>query len=195
VISWTRAKSRGTTESTQNQNTSFDVFPAHFVNRYGYLSDDARDRINASGYYRLPFDVTVGANWYWDSGVAYNVTQTASRTAVTGVFLPYGTYYIEPRGSRRLPHFHQFDLQVQKDFRFGPVKAGLIGTVFNVLNSELPLTINGNAGSRAIADATTGRLYIDPNQISGPNRLAPTFGQYTSFQRPRRYEVGVRFEF
>ncbi|HKO58127.1 MAG TPA: TonB-dependent receptor, partial [Thermoanaerobaculia bacterium] len=29
VVSWTRAKSRGTTESTQNQNTSFDVYPAH----------------------------------------------------------------------------------------------------------------------------------------------------------------------
>jgi hypothetical protein len=190
VVSWTRAKSRGTTESTQNQNTSFDVFPAHFVNRYGYLSDDARDRINAAGYYRLPWDVTVGGNWYWDSGVAWNVFQAASRS----VFLPYGNYFIEPRGSRRLPHFHQLDLQVQKDFHVGVVKAGLIATVLNVMNSELPTGINGNAGSRAIADAN-GRLFIDPNQQTGLNRLSPTFGQYTSFQRPRRYEVGVRFEF
>lgn len=195
LFSWTRAKSRGSTESTQNQDATFDFYPSHFTNRYGYLSDDARDRINASGYYRLPLDFTVGANWYWDSGVAYNVTQTASRTAVTGVFLPYGTYYIEPRGSRRLPHFHQLDLQLQKDFRVGPVKAGLIGTIYNVLNSELPTTINGNAGSRAIADPTTGRLFLDPDQVAGPNRLSPTFGQYTSFQRPRRYEAGVRLEF
>jgi hypothetical protein len=190
VVSWTRAKSRGSTESTQNQNTSFDVFPAHFVNRYGYLSDDARDRINAAGYYRLPWNVTVGGNWYWDSGVAWNVFQTASRS----VFLPYGNYFIEPRGSRRLPHFHQLDLQVQKDFQVGVVKAGLIATVLNVLNTELPTGINGNAGTRAIADAN-GHLFIDPNQQSGANRLSPAFGQYTSFQRPRRYEVGVRFEF
>ncbi|MBV9497690.1 MAG: TonB-dependent receptor [Acidobacteria bacterium] len=193
VVSYTRAKSRGSTESTQNQNTNFDVYPAHFENTYGYLSDDARDRVNASGYYKLPWDVTVGGNWYWDSGTAYSVTQTAAN-AVTGVFLPYGTHFVEPRGSRRLPHFHQLDLQVQKDFQIGQFKAGLIASVLNALNTELPTGINGNAGSRAIADAN-GHLVIDPNQQSGANRLSASFGQYTSFQRPRRYEVGVRFEF
>ena len=57
---------------------------------------------------------------------------------------------LEPRGSRRLPHFHQLDMQVQKDFSIGPVKAGLIASVLNVLNTEIPLGINGNAGTRAI---------------------------------------------
>lgn len=202
ILSYTRAKSRGSVEYTQNAGTDFDFYPAHFVNRYGYLSDDAKDRIKVDGYYRLPWQFTLGAAFNWDSGVAYNVTQTASNTAATGVVLPYGSYFIEPRGSRRLPHFHQLDLQLQKDFNIGPVKAGLIGTVFNVLNSELPLNINGNAGSRAKTDPATGRLFVgtgtvngSPYQQVGVNRIAATFGQYTSFQRPRRYEAGIRFEF
>ncbi len=54
--------------------------------------------------------------------------------------------------------------------------------------------MNGNAGSRAIADSS-GHLFIDPNQTSGANRLSATFQQPTAFQRPRRYEVGIRFEY
>jgi Carboxypeptidase regulatory-like domain/TonB dependent receptor len=208
TLSWTRAKSRGSTESTQNQNASFDFFddrecgvdyPApipdacrldHFTNQYGYLSDDAKDRVKLNGYARLPWDITLGGSFYWDSGLAWNVTRT---TPTIG-----GTLFLEPRGSRRLPHFHQLDLQLQKDFQISKFRFGIIGSVFNVMNKELPLTINGNAGTLArwttAADPNSG-LFIDPNQVSGPNRLAATFGQYQTFQRPRRYEVGVRFEF
>jgi len=195
IASITHAKSRGSVEYTQNAGTDFDIYPVHFINRYGYLSDDAKDRIKIDGYYRFPWQITFGANFQWDSGTPWSVTQTASTFSATGVSLPYGTYYIEPRGSRRFPHFNQLDLQLQKDFTFGPVRAGLIATVFNALNSELPLTISGNAGSRGRIDPATGRLFIDPNQQTGVNRISATFGQYQSFQRPRRYEAGIRFEF
>lgn len=195
LASWTRAKSRGSTESTQNQNTSFDFYPANFTNTYGYLTDDARDRVKLDGYVRLPLDFTVGANYYWDSGTPWNVTQTASLTSVTGVDLPEGTYFIEPRGSRRLPHFSQLDMQVQKDFRVANTKLGLIATVYNVMNHETITALNGNAGARAKVDPTTGTVFIDPNQQTGANRLSRTFGQPTAFQIPRRYEAGIRVEF
>jgi hypothetical protein len=55
--------------------------------------------------------------------------------------------------------------------------------------------VNGNAGTRAKVDPSTGRVFIDPNQQTGVNRLAATFGQPTTWQRPRRYEVGLRIEF
>jgi len=144
---------------------------------------------------RLPFDFTVGANYYWDSGTPWNVTQTASLTSVTGVDLPEGTYFIEPRGSRRLPHFSQLDMQVQKDFRVANTKLGLIATVYNVMNHETITALNGNAGARAKVDPTTGTVFIDPNQQTGANRLSRTFGQPTAFQTPRRYEAGIRVEF
>ncbi|HKO58921.1 MAG TPA: TonB-dependent receptor [Thermoanaerobaculia bacterium] len=168
VASWTHSRSRGSTESTQNQNTAFDNYPSNFTNTYGYLSDDARDRIKVNGYYRFPWQITLGGAYRWDSGTPWNVTQNANLLPTNpGIS---GTFFNEPRGSRRLPHFNQLDLQLQKDFQVGPAKIGLIGSVLNVLNSEIPLTINGTSTSA-------------------------TFGTYTSFQTPRRFEAGVRFEF
>ncbi|HEY0141245.1 MAG TPA: TonB-dependent receptor [Thermoanaerobaculia bacterium] len=188
TFSWTHAASRGSTESTQNADASFDTYPNNFVNTFGYLSDDARDRLKFNGFARLPLEFILGASWNWDSGIAYSVFQTDPQVG--------GTRLLEPRGSRRLPHFHQLDLQLQKNFTVRGVTFGLIGSVFNVLNTELPLQIVGNAGARAIEDPNNpGNLYIDPNQQTGANRLSPTFGTYSSFQRPRRYEAGVRFEF
>jgi hypothetical protein len=193
LTSWTHAKSRGSTESTQNQDTSFDYFPTSFINRYGFLSDDAKNRVKLDGYVHLPLDFTVGTNFYWDDGLPYTVFQTANVT-VPPISIPDGNYFIEPRGSRRLPHFTQTDVQIQKDFRLGSSKIGLIFSVLNLLNAETITGVNGNAGSRAIADAN-GKLFIDPNQATGANRLSATFQQPTAFQRPRRYEVGIRFEY
>jgi hypothetical protein len=199
VASWTHASSKGSTESTQNAATSFDFYPVFFTNTYGPLSDDARNRLKLDGYVRLPLDFVLGLNYYWDDGVAYSVFQNGTTTSATGIVFPAGystaTYLIEPRGSRRMPDFSETDLQLEKDFHIGNMKLGLIGSVFNVFNSETPVSVNGNAGTRAIADPATGRLYIDPNQQTGVNRLAAGFGQPTSWQRPRRYEVGLRFEF
>ncbi len=176
LTSWTHAKSRGSTESTQNQNASFDYYPANFTNTYGYLSDDARNRVKLDGYIHLPYDFTFGTNFYWDDGLPWSVAQTASVTSATGLVLPAGTYLIEPRGSRRLPHFTQTDIQIQKDFRLGNMKFGLIASVLNLFDAETITVINGNAGSRAIADPATGKLFIDPNQTSGVNRTE-SFGE------------------
>jgi hypothetical protein len=211
VASWTHSKSRGSTESTQNQAVAFDYYPIFFNNTYGYLSDDARNRVKLNGYFRMPLDFTLGVSSYWDDGLPWSVTQTSSTASATGYTYPAGysgnTVFLEPRGSRRLPHFTQTDLQLQKDFRIGTMKFGLIGSVFNVFNKETPISIVGNAGSRAIVDPNTGQLFIGtgtvtlangtvvPYQQGGVNRLANNFAQYSTFQRPRRYEAGVRFEF
>jgi hypothetical protein len=212
-MSWTHAKSRASTTSTQNQDGSFDyyddrpcvVVPGtatagptgnchfdYFTNTYGYTNDDARDRIKLNGYARLPWAITLGGGWQWDSGTAWSVARTIP-APING-----GTLFLEPRGSQRLPHFHPVDLQVQKDFQISKFRLGLIGSVLNVLSTEIPLTINGNPGTLArwndVTDPSSG-TYVDPNQVNGVNRFSPTFRQYTSWQRPRRYEVGVRLEF
>ena len=197
VASWQHASSKASTGGnltgtglgeTQNVGGIVDFYPLNFNNIYGYTTDDAKNRIKVNGFYRLPLDFTVGANYYWDSGLPYSVTRSDP--------LNFGyTVFVEPRGSRRLPAYSQLDLQLQKDFHIGQLKAGLIGSIFNVLNSETAIAVNTNAGTRAITDPATGRLFLDPNQQSGPNRLSATFERPTSFQFPRRYEVGVRLEF
>jgi hypothetical protein len=170
IVSYTLSKSRGSVEYTQNAGTDFDVAPDHFVNRYGYLSDDARHRVKVNGYARLPLAIILGANFNWDSGVPWSVTRPS----------PYGgVEYMEARGSRRLPHYHRLDLQVQKDIRLGPVTAGLIAAVSNVLSSEIPLSVDGNLG----LNGTLG------------HPVNANFGNATAWQTPRRYDLGVRFEF
>ena len=188
TFSWVRSESKNSTgDNTQNLGGPFTWFPVNFTNYFGYEANDAKDRVKFNGYYRFPWDITAGASYYWDSGTPWSVTQTNAAG--------FGTVFLEPRGSRRFPDYHQLDMQLQKDFKVGPATIGLIGSVLNVLNKEIATGINGNAGTRAITDPTTGKLYIDPNQQTGANRLSATFGRFTSFQRPRRYEAGVRIEF
>ncbi len=172
LASYTYSKSRGSLEYTQNAGADFDVFPVHFVDRYGYLSDDARSRVKIDGFYRFPLDITFGTHVYWDSGVPYNITVNNPDPA------GYGVEFLEPRGSRRLPHFYQWDAQLQKDFMVGPVRLGVIGSVFNILNTEIAVARNGSVGTTSLADPDN-----------------PQFNFNTAYQRPRRFEVGLRLEF
>jgi hypothetical protein len=172
LLSYTMSKSRGSVEYTQNTGTDFDIFPEHFVNRYGYLSDDARHVVKLDGYVRLPWDLFLGTSAYWDSGLAYNVTRPAADAG-------YGVEFLEPRGSRRLPDFYRWDAQLQKDFPIGPVRIGMIGAVFNILETEIAIQRDGNVGDGGTVD--------DPTN--------PRFNFATAWQRPRSYEVGLRLEF
>jgi hypothetical protein len=173
ILSYTLSESKASVEYTQNAGADFDVFPFHFDNRYGYTSDDARHVVKLDGYARLPWDFIAGTSVYWDSGVAYAVTRSAAATA------GYGTEFVEPRGSRRLPDFYRWDLQLEKYFGLGPIRVGVIGAVFNVLDTEIATAIDGNVGAGGTVDAPTNAR----------------FGFPTTYQRPRSYEAGFRIEF
>jgi hypothetical protein len=186
LASYTWSKSFGSVEYTQNAGADFDLFPVNFINRYGYLSDDARHRVKLDGFVRVPYGFIVGANWYWDSGTPFNVTATCSTTnvnanatlkalcptypGITPPALENGTIFVEPRGDRRLSHFKQLDVQVQKDFTLAGQTFSLIGSLFNAFNKETVIGRNGTF---------TSSVFTTSN----------------SWQRPRRYEVGVRYEF
>ncbi len=230
LVSYTWSKSRGSVEYTQNAGTDFDYDPYHFVNTYGYLSDDATHRFKASGFLRAPWGTTVGIDYNWRSGAAYSVTAGLAASnlnnalIVKNTALPagtgagqrrnaaniatygagYGTVFIEERGSRRTDSLQQLDMQIMHEFTLGKVRLGLIGSIFNVINSETPLTIGGSIGTYAAcgtsANCIDNPLYGVPGGENDPDyaRLAvasTSFGTETSWQRPRRYEVGVRFEF
>lgn len=196
LVSYTWAKSQGSVGYTQNAGADFDVFPDHFVNRYGYLSDDARHRVKASGFVRAPFGTTFGVDYSWDSGLAYSVT------ANTPPFAGYGSIYIEPRGSRRLPEYQQMDLQVQHDFQLGRVRAGLVAAVYNVLGSETPIAVGSSIGDYHGCDDVDGTTClanplfgVAEGEPAGVEVVSASFGQATDWQRPRRYELGIRFAF
>ena len=195
LVSYTWSKSEGSVGYTQNAGADFDVFPDHFVNRFGYLGDDARHRVKASGFVRAPFGTTFGVDYQWDSGTPWTVTAANPPAG-------YGTLYVEPRGSRRFADFQQLNLSVQHDLTFGRVRAGLIAAVYNVLNSETETGISNSIGEYTECDAVNGTdCLANPlhNVVDGAapglEVVSANFGQAISWQRPRRYEVGIRFEF
>lgn len=138
------AKSRGSIDSSEGQfaGVDFDHFPDHFVNRYGFLPDDARHRFRVFGSYRIPFIEThLSANYFFRTGLPYTVT----RPSTFG-----GTIFQEPRGSSRTEDLHQLDMGLEKQFNlFGTLSVSAIGQVRNVLDHEAATTYFSNAASPA----------------------------------------------
>jgi Carboxypeptidase regulatory-like domain/TonB dependent receptor len=208
LVSYTWSESKGSVEYTQNAGADFDEYPAHFANRYGYLTDDARHRFKAAGFVSTPFGTTFGVDYIYRSGVPDNVT--TALTGAPGQPASGGTLYILPRGGRRLPSAQQLDLQVVHELTLGRVTVGLIGSVFNVFSSETVTDLGSNIG--AYSACTTGTIVDARDAVQGDCVANPLFGQLTGapaalsvtsstynqaldWQQPRRYEVGVRFEF
>ncbi|HET9768278.1 MAG TPA: TonB-dependent receptor, partial [Thermoanaerobaculia bacterium] len=179
LASYTYAKSKGSVEYTQNAGADFDHFPEHFDNTYGYLSDDRRHRVKINGYALLPWDLTLGVDAFWSSAAAFDHVRTPTQFGDGSG--GYGVEYIDPRGSHRGNTNYQLDLELKKGFTFGSVRAFLIGSVFNVLDSE----------------RVTGRCERDICTLEAgtPNEHEVGFLEPTAFQVPRSYEVGVRLEF
>ncbi|MEO8432406.1 MAG: TonB-dependent receptor [Acidobacteriota bacterium] len=158
------SKSRGSIDSSDGQyaGVDFDHSPENFVNRYGYLNDDARHRVKINAAYTFPVVETQLAVVYsYRTGLAYSVSHATD----------FGAEFDVPRGTDRTAVFNQLDLQLEKAFRFGRYSVSLIGSVFNLNNSEQPLTYFTSSDSPA------------------------TLRTPLSFQRPRSYEVGFRAEF
>jgi hypothetical protein len=170
LFSYVLSRSEGSVENAGTMSQDFIYYPANFVNRYGYLSDDSRHRLKLDAYLKLPLSFVLSTNVAWESGRPYNVTRAADQG---------GVEFLEPRGSRRIGPFYEWDAQVQKNFQIGPFTTGLIVSVFNILNTELPLGRDGDVGEGVTPDAPTN----------------DHFGFATGWQRPRRWELGVRFEF
>jgi outer membrane receptor protein involved in Fe transport len=207
LVSYTWSKSEGSVEYDQNSGADFDVYPAHYVNRFGSLSDDARHRVKASGFVRAPFGTTFGLDGYWQSGIPDNVT---ANLGVLGAPAGYGTLFVIPRGDRRTDSLYRVDFQAMHEFTFGRVRMGLIGTVYNLLGTDIVTDLGSNIGGYTacttgtvknaddarVGDCIANPLYALDN--AEPQNLAitsSTYGLPLDAQRPRRYEVGLRFEF
>jgi hypothetical protein len=172
--SYVYSKSEGSIEDTQNAAADFDIFPLHFGNTFGYLSDDRRHRVKLNGFVRLPLDFSLGFDAFWSSPFSYSVVEAVD---------PYGERFVEPRGSRRAEENHQIDLELRKGFRLGGVEAQVIATVLNVLDQERATSVCEDViagGDGALEPACGDGIAV---------------GDPLTFQQPRRYEAGLRFSF
>ena len=206
LVSYTWSESEGSVEYTQNAGADFDVYPAHYVNRHGALSDDARHRFKASGFVRAPFGTTFALDGSYQTGVPDDITAALAAGTPAG----YGTLFVLPRGSRRTDDLYRLDFQAMHELTFRNVRVALIGTVYNVLGTDIVTNLGSSIGTYTACtsgtvvdaqDARFGDCVANPlfGEVAGaPEALqvtSRTFGTALDTQRPRRYEVGLRFEF
>jgi DNA-binding winged helix-turn-helix (wHTH) protein len=167
LASWVVSDTKGSMNVNTAQDESFDIYPYHFANRYGYLPDQSRHRVKLKGYLLLPHDFSIAINGWWDSDWRW----TPVDWEVPG--MPYGRLFLEPRGNRVAGAYHQLDLQLGKGFNIGPTQLELLARVFNVFDSECTWDVCGSV---------TG---------CGGYEIGDTI----AWQQPRRYELGFRIEF
>jgi len=167
LASWVISESKGSMDYNTSATSSFDVYPYHFVNRYGYLEDHSRHRVKLNGYWLLPYDFSLAFDGWWESEFRW----TPYDPTVPG--MPYGSQYVEPRGSGKGGSLHQVDLQFSKGFRAGPTRLVVLATVINATNSQTGDEICGS--------------------VTGCGDFE--FGGAIEWQQPRRYELGFRVEF
>jgi hypothetical protein len=168
LASYTYSKSKGSQEYNQNAGIDFDYYPWHFDNRYGYLSDHRLHRFKLNGFFTIKGDWTIGFDGFWSSAFTWEEQADAG----TIPEIPYGTLYLEPRGSQEAFDAYSLDLQLSKGFTISQLRFVLIGSVFNVFSTEYGTGVCDGVGC-------------------GSYEL----GEATSWATPRRYEVGFRFEF
>jgi hypothetical protein len=182
--SYTWSKSKGSQEYDQNQGVDFDFYPAHYDNTYGYLTDQRLSRFKLNGFFTIKGDWTIGFDGFYSSPFTWQPTANAGNSGeeYNGQIIPeipYGTYFVEPRGSREANSNYQLDLQLSKGFMVGTaVRLVLIGSVFNAFSSE-EIT--------AVCQSIDGCTDTDGSSVGT--------GGPTNWQTPRRYELGFRVEF
>jgi hypothetical protein len=171
LASYVYSESKGSADERHYFFEAWDVYPWHWENRYGYLQDHRDHRFKLNGFFLLPYDFTIGFDGYWSSEFRY----TPQANTADNPEIPYGTYYVEPRGSGVGYDNYQLDLQFAKGFGLGAgTRIELIASVFNVFSNEQPIEV---------CEAISG--CFGEVELGGP----------TDWQTPRRYELGFRFEF
>jgi hypothetical protein len=190
---YTYSESTGTTEATANQSYAtgfFDEFPRDFFNIDGRLGDDREHRFKVQGFWQLPYQFSIGFNYFFSSEAALDYQAScsslrgASPEELESLGIPLdiadgcgfstgGTLLVEPRGNRRAGNTrHELDLQVSKGFKLGArTRIELILAAYNAYSAEQGLT------------------YQEFEFRS------PEWGTPTAFSQPRRWEFGLRFEF
>ncbi len=166
--SYTYSESQGNINNTQNAGVDFDIFPDHFINRYGFLEDHSKHRAKINGYARLPLDFAVAFEAFYSSPFVYDSLEAANAQT------SYGDIFVAPRGSREGDDTYSLNLQVTKGFQLGPVRTELIGALENVFNDE----------------QVTERC----DRVDGCTSTIG-FGDPEEFRDPLRYELGFRLEF
>lgn len=118
----------------------------------------------ATWSFTLPLDFIFSGFFQWRTGKPYHVYQQSYEPAYY-----VGWRLVEPPNSRRLPFFQTLDVRISKRFRIGGHRLHFFADVFNLLNRDNVLQVNGSV---------TRGVFEEP----------------LSFDRPRQVQIGFRWE-
>jgi hypothetical protein len=139
-------------------------------NRYGYLRGDRRNQIKLYGYYTLPWNATTGAFVAYQDGQPWEAWNVEIYRQYTGSTSDTSRY-AEPAGTNRTDGHFQMDLNYTQRFNFGSrYTIVLRADLFNLLDSQEGYNIQNKVNSAR-------------------------FGEPRNWFDPRRFQIGVGFEF
>lgn len=152
--------------SNSTGNSSMFTEPNDQINAEGRLSIDPTHMIKIQGSILLPFDINLGFSFSHVTGNTYNrwlyVSQEINQRATYILADEAGSVY-------RLPDRTNLDVRLQKNFKIGNIKVGIMADAFNLFNASTITGLITSAGSE--------------------------FGETTSLVYPRRFRVGLRLYF
>ncbi len=168
AASWTHAfKNEGFASGSQLAGFADSSFAV--INRYGRLDTD--NLVKVAGSYSIPWgglptSTEIGLSTYYYTGPVYAQTRSRRDPNTSKT----GTEFVSPK---RLEVGDQWsaDLHLEQSFRFGSdIEAALYGDIFNITDNQDPTSRNGTVTSA-------------------------NFTKPTGSQAPRRYQLGVKFNF
>jgi hypothetical protein len=167
MASYVYSKSRGNFDNTSAAGSGYNnTFqnPNRQINAEGKLRNDYAHMLKIQGSVILPLDINFNVNFQLISGRTYNMRVRLPRS----VDVNRAYIRLEPMGSRRYPNSKNLDLRVEKTFKIGKIKLGLLVDVFNVFNE---------------------------GQVNSYSTTATSFEEVISIVNPRAFRAGLRFWF
>ncbi len=145
--------------------------PNDTLNAFGPTATNSEHAVKLSATYSMPWDFQLGARYSYESGRPYG-----RQIIVRGLGAGQGdiTILAETRGTYQLPAVNDFQIRLDKDFRFGSRRLRLSADLFNIFNTGTTLTLRNNSSQ---VTATT------------------PWQQTLSVVRPRTVQLGFRVEF
>ena len=136
--------------------------PNRQINVYGHLGRDPTHMFKVYSTFILPLDIMISPTFQYITGNHWERYVRAS--GISG----YTSIDIEPQGTQRYPPFINFDVRIEKMFRFGNDRIGIQFDIFNILN-------------RGVETGVESRVTRE------------SFGLATGVNSGRTLRVGIRF--
>lgn len=173
--SWKRGEGNTSSDSNADlQGDLLEVDPRHpYMN--GRLPGTIPHQLKAFGSYRLPFNLEIGALWYWSAGAYYTEGTRAYGIVIPRDLTPDDTtdFNYTKLGAEQHPSYSVLDLKFR--YQIGLLRGtglDLFLDVYNVLNNQDALY--------------TEIVTNDPDFL---------YGEPRTVLDPRRFQIGARFTF